>query len=287
MTYTERFITVPDGLRIFVRDYPAQGQAQGVPVVCLHGLTRNSADFDALAPAIAARGRRVLALDMRGRGRSDFDPDPTRYRPDVYVTDVLAVLDQTGVERAVFIGTSMGGLITMVLSAIAVQRIAGAILNDIGPVVDPAGLKRIAGYVGKTGPFNSWEDFIDAVRTTQSAAFPDADETLWRTFARRTGRETADGKVTFNYDPAIAQAFNAPPPSPAPDLMPLFAALAGRPVLVLRGALSDILAPEGFEAMRAVKPDLQVAEIPRVGHAPTLDEPAARLAIQAFLSHID
>ena len=287
MPYTEHFITVADGLRIFARDYPATGAAHGLPVVCLHGLTRNSADFDSLAPAIAAGGRRVLALDMRGRGRSDADPDPRRYRIDVYAADVLAVLDQLGVDRAVFIGTSMGGLMTMMISAMAEPRVAAAILNDIGPVVDPAGLKRIAGYVGKTGPFDSWAAFIDAIKGTQSAAFPDADEALWREFARRTGREDANGKVTFNYDPAIAQAFNAPTPSPAPDLMPLFAPLATKPVLVVRGALSDILAPAGVEAMRATKPDLQLAEIPRIGHAPTLDEPAARLAIETFLGRVD
>ena len=144
---------LPTGPFVYARDYAAM--AGRLPVVCLHGLTRNSADFEAVAPKIAALGRRVIAIDARGRGRSDNDPDATRYRPDVYVGDVLHVLDTLGIPRAVFLGTSMGGIMTMLAATIAPDRIAAAILNDIGAEVDPAGLKRIASYVGKAGPFAS------------------------------------------------------------------------------------------------------------------------------------
>jgi pimeloyl-ACP methyl ester carboxylesterase len=183
----------------------------------------------------------------------------------------------------------MGGLITMIAAAMASDRVHAAVLNDIGPVVDPRGIARIGGYVGKTGVFETWEAVVAQLMAMQGPMFPDGDEAFWQTFARRTVSVSRDGVLEFDYDPGIANAF-APPKDgvapPNPDLMPLFQALAARPVLVLRGALSDILAPEGVAAMRAVKPDLEVAEVPRVGHAPTLDEPAAWAAISAFLDRV-
>jgi len=281
--YAERFVTTPDGLKLFLRDYPALDDESRLPVLCLHGLTRNSADFEGVAPRLATHGRRVLALDVRGRGRSDHDPEPSRYRPDIYVQDVQHVLESLGIARAVFIGTSMGGLITMLLAQTAPERIAAVVLNDIGPVLNPTGLARIMAYVGQTGPYASWQAIGDAIRATQARAFPDADAGFWDTFARRVAREEANGTVSFAYDPAITQAFSAAPTGPAPDLMAAFSALAAKPVLVVHGAISDILTPEGVDAMRATKPDLVVAEVPRVGHAPTLEEPAAATAIDKFL----
>jgi len=284
--YTERFIALPDGITLFARDYPAQGAERGQPVVCLHGLTRNSADFENIAPILAAKGRRVLALDARGRGRSGYDPDPMRYRPDIYVADVVEVLDQLEIPRAVFVGTSMGGLMTMLLAQREPGRIVAAVLNDFGPVLNPAGLARIMAYVGKTGPYPSWQAIGDAIRATQVLAFPDADAAFWRTFARRVAREEANGTVSFAYDPAITQAFTAAPTGPAPDLVAAFSALAARPVLVVHGAISDILTAEGVGAMQAIKPDILVAEVPGVGHAPTLEEPTAAAAIAIFLRGI-
>lgn len=284
--HDERHITVPDGLTLFVRDYPAAGDDEALPLICLHGLTRNSADFAHVAPRLAARGRRVLALDVRGRGRSDWDGDATRYRPDVYVADVLHLLDDLGLARAVFIGTSMGGLMTMLLAQAAPERIAAAVLNDIGPVLNPAGLARILGYVGTTGPYASWAEITDAIRATQAAAFPDADDAFWERFARRVARQNADGTVAFAYDPAIAANFTAAPTGPAPDLAAAFSALAKNPVLAVHGALSDILTAEGVDAMRSAKPDLAVVEVARVGHAPMLDEPEAAAAIDRFLSAV-
>jgi pimeloyl-ACP methyl ester carboxylesterase len=288
--FAERFVTSADGLKLFVRDYPAHGRERGTPVLCIHGLTRSSADFEAIAPRIASKGRRVIAIDVRGRGRSERDPNPERYQAGTYVADTIAILNALDIKRAVFIGTSMGGLITMIASASASERVHAAVLNDIGPVVDPAGLQRIGGYVGKSGTFESWDALVERIEAMQSAIYPDADEAHWQTFARRTATVRGDGLLEFDYDPAIAIAF-APPkegaqPAPAPDLMPLFQALATRPVLVVRGALSDILSSEGVAAMRAVKPDLDVAEVPRVGHAPTLEEPAAWQAISAFLDRV-
>jgi pimeloyl-ACP methyl ester carboxylesterase len=286
MPYTHRPIPTRDGLNLFLREYPPTGEARGLPVLCLHGLTRNSADFEGIAPGIAALGRRVLALDIRGRGWSDRDPDPTRYRPDIYAQDVLDALDTLGIARAVFIGTSMGGLITMLVAVQAPGRVAAAVLNDVGPELDPAGLARIVNYVGKTEPVRSWDEMAAAVKASQGIAFPDADDAFWQTFARRVAQQLPDGSIALAYDPAIAKAIARPQPVPPPSLIPLFEALVKMPVLVIRGALSDVLSPEGVAVMRNIKPDLETAEVPRVGHAPTLEEPEARNALAAFLVRV-
>jgi pimeloyl-ACP methyl ester carboxylesterase len=286
MPYTHRPIPTRDGLNLFLREYPPTGEARGLPVLCLHGLTRNSADFEGIAPGIAALGRRVLALDIRGRGWSDRDPDPTRYRPDIYAQDVLDALDTLGIARAVFIGTSMGGVITMLVAVQAPARVAAAVLNDVGPELNPAGLARIVNYVGKTEPVRSWDEMAAAVKASQGIAFPDADDAFWQTFARRVAQQLPDGSIALAYDPAIAKAIARPQPVPPPSLIPLFEALAKMPVLVIRGALSDVLSPEGVAVMRNIKPDLETAEVPRVGHAPTLEEPEARNALAAFLVRV-
>jgi len=287
MDFTEHTIASNDGPRVYLRDYAPRAAAK-LPVVCLHGLTRNSADFEAVAPRIASSGRRVLAFDVRGRGKSDCDPDPARYRPDVYCADVLKALDTLGIARAVFFGTSMGGIMTMIIAATAPARVAAAILNDIGPEVDPKGLARIASYVGKSGPFDSWSEMTAAVKAGQGALFPGRDDAFWQRFVRRVARERADGKVEFAYDPKIAVAFApAPDAPPPPSLIPLFEALARVPVLVIRGAESDILARDGLATMKRIKPDLVVAEVPATGHAPTLEEPEAQAAIETFLAQVE
>lgn len=286
MTVEDRTISSADGLALYVRDYAPRAPEKGLPVVCLHGLTRNSADFEDVAPRIAAMGRRVIVPDMRGRGHSQYDSQPARYQPAIYARDVLTILDFLGVARAVFLGTSMGGIITMLVAASAPQRIAAAILNDIGPVLDPRGLARIGGYVGKAGDFASFEDVAAQVRVTQGAAFPDADAAFWLAFARRVAKALPGGRVGFAYDPAIGDAFAKPSDAPPPDLSPYFAALAQKPVLLLRGALSDLLAADGVETMRRIKPDLVSVEVARVGHAPTLDEGVAVAAIEDFLRSV-
>lgn len=287
---SERIVRSADGLGLFVRDWPAETAAQGhldlgVPVLCLHGLTRNSRDFELVGPRIAALGRRAIAVDVRGRGRSDWDPTPARYQPPVYAQDALRVLDDLGIERAVWVGTSMGGIISMVAATMAPQRIAAVVLNDIGAVIDSVGLARIAGYVGKGGPVANWAAAAEAVRATNGAAFPGADDAFFMAMAQRMYRARADGRLEADYDPAIAPAPSAPD-APAPQLWPAFAALAPIPTLVVRGALSDILSRDTAFAMRAQKPDLAIAEVPAVGHAPTLEEPAAWLPVVDFLARV-
>jgi pimeloyl-ACP methyl ester carboxylesterase len=279
---SEHTVRSADGLGLFVRDHAPAPPALGLPVLCLHGLTRNSADFEIVAPRLAELGRRAITMDVRGRGRSDWDATPSRYTPLTYAQDALKVLDQLGVERAVWLGTSMGGIITMAAAAMAPDRVEAAILNDIGPVIDPRGIARIMSYVGRSEPRTSWDEAAAAIAATQGVAFPGADAAFWRTFAQRTYRKRADGRLELDYDPAIAQ----PATSLAPDLRPVFKALQPIPTLVIRGALSDILSRDGIDEMRALKDDLEFAEVPNVGHAPTLEEPSAWLPIVDFLARV-
>lgn len=281
-----RAVTTADGLQIFVRDYRSGVDHGRRPIFCIHGLTRNSADFEDLAPVLADTGRRVIVPDMRGRGRSEWDSQPQRYRGDVYAGDVQAVMDELQITDAVFIGTSMGGIITMLLAAVAPDRIVAAVLNDIGPIVNAAGRDRIMGYVGNVGPYPSLRAIMDAIKSVQKAAFPDAGEEFWERFAHRVTRERPDATFVFDYDPAIRQALLAPPATPQIDLQEAFVALADKELLLVHGATSDILTPDGIVQMRLTKPDMQVVDISGVGHAPTLDEPVARDAIKAFLSGI-
>jgi pimeloyl-ACP methyl ester carboxylesterase len=278
----------PDGLTLHARDYAAASGLARAPVICIHGLTRNARDFEALAPRIATQGRRVLALDVRGRGASAYDPNPAHYIPAVYAGDILALMDALAIARAVFIGTSMGGLITMAIGAMRPGAIAATVLNDIGPEIAPEGLARIAGYVGGGPPIETWDDAAAYARKLNEAAFPHYGPEDWMAFARRIFVEK-DGRPQLDYDPNIAGAFKPPepapgqPPPPAPDLWPLFEGLAAHPLLTIRGATSDILSPAIAEHMRLAAPDMDYVEVPGVGHAPMLDESQAVVAIDALL----
>jgi pimeloyl-ACP methyl ester carboxylesterase len=281
----ERFFKVPDGLRLHYRDYPPAGEAKGMPVLCLHGLTRNARDFEELAPVIAGLGRRVIVSSQRGRGLSEWDPKAERYNPVVYVADMLGLLDHLDVDRAVFVGTSMGGLITMLAAAGAPGRLAGAVLNDIGPEIDPAGLARIRGYVGTGGVASSWEEAARQCRNINGVSFPnERDEAFWLSFACKTFREEAPGRIVLDYDPQIARGFGAGPAA-QPDLWPLFDALRTIPVLVIRGELSDILMTSTVDRMRRQNPGLAFASVSGVGHAPFMTEAAAQAALCEFLLH--
>ncbi|TVS18623.1 MAG: alpha/beta fold hydrolase [Gammaproteobacteria bacterium] len=281
----DRWHETDDGLCIHARDYPGPDDA-AVTVVCLHGLTRNAADFEGLCEHFQDRYR-MLAIEQRGRGQSDRDPDPAHYQVGRYVQDTLAMLDDLAIERPVLIGTSMGGLMSMLMLAAAPERYLGAVLNDIGPVVEASGLARIQGYVGKGEPVASWDEAAAAARASNGDAFPDFDDAAWLAFARRLFRERADGRLELDYDPAIAQPLSANTGTAVPpDLWSVFDAMGSTPLLVIRGALSDILAAATVAEMQRRRPDLQAVEVPRVGHAPMLDEPAALTAIEAFLARL-
>lgn len=271
-----------DGSELMARDYA--GPAERAPVVCLHGLTRNSRDFEQVAPWIARHGRRVLVPDVRGRGRSAYAADTAAYQAPVYAADFLAMLDALELQRVVLVGTSMGGLIGMAVAQAAPDRLAGVALNDIGPELAPAGLARIASYAGLSSDAATWAEAAEYARTRNGAAFPDYGEVDWAAFARRLFREEA-GRPVLDYDLRIMEPFRQAADQPAPDLWPLFDKLAagGRPLLLIRGEHSDLLTPETAAAMRARAPQMQFVEVPGVGHAPMLTEPAAQAALAAFI----
>lgn len=278
-----------DGRNLYASEYDAApGGALRTPILCLPGLTRNSRDFDELAPWLASLGRRVLALDLRGRGHSDRDPDPRHYQIPTYADDVVALLDHLSIPRAHLLGTSLGGLVSMTFAVRHPQRIAGAVLNDIGPSIDPAGAARITSYAGRTPPVTDWKSAASYTKLINGAALPYYNESDWDAMARRLFREDARGQPMLDYDPKVLVPLG-------PIRMRIAQWLAwyafrrltrGRPVLLLRGALSDILAPATVERMRRVAPSLRYADIPGVGHAPMLSEPEARKALQAFFEGV-
>lgn len=286
--YAERRWTSPDGLSLFARDYaPSDGPAR-LPVIAIHGLTRNSADFEVIAALIAQSGRRVLAVDVRGRGQSDRAPDPMTYTPDVYARDVVALMEQLGIEKAVFLGTSMGGLITMALTAIKPKAIAAAILNDVGPELAPEGLARIAAYTGQPVVIETWADAAAYAKRINETALPHYTDADWAAFARRTFREGTEGAPVLDYDPDISAPIKAAGAKALiPNLWPYFRALARKkPTLLLRGATSDLLSPAIVARMRKAAPSMAYAEVSGVGHAPMLDEAEARAAIFEFLAGV-
>jgi pimeloyl-ACP methyl ester carboxylesterase len=278
--YANRHLLVRDGLRLHYRDYP--GASDRPPLLCLPGLTRNARDFAGFAERYSPRFR-VIALDFRGRAGSDYDPVPARYNPMTYAGDVIELLDQLGIGEAIFAGTSLGGLVTMVMAATAPQRIAAAIINDVGPDVDPAGIDRILTYVGKDVRFKSWDEAADTIAANYGSKFDRFTHADWVAMAKRNCREE-NGEIRFDYDMAIAEPFRTAGPVPQVDLWPLFDALGHKPLLVVRGEKSDLLTAETAAKMHAVAPGMKLVVVPGVGHAPELSEPEAVAAIDEFLA---
>lgn len=269
-----------DGLRLAARDYP--GPPGGGVVLCLHGLTRNSRDFMGLAGILTPRYR-ILAPDQRGRGLSDHDPEPANYNVLTQTRDVWALLDREGVDRCVVVGTSMGALMSIVMANGQPDRIAGLVLNDAGPEVDPRGLARITGYVGKGRPLLNWDDAATTLREVHGDSFPSYGHDDWLRMARATYAEGPDGALGLAYDPALARAF-AGGGGMLPDMWPMFEILTSIPALVVRGELSDILAESTATEMAARFPLTRLVTVPDRGHAPELVEPTAVAAIQDFLT---
>jgi pimeloyl-ACP methyl ester carboxylesterase len=288
-TIADHFVTAPDGLRLHVREW-GERTAGGLPVVCLPGLARTTADFETLGAALAgdaARPGRVLALDYRGRGLSDHDPEPGHYSVAVELDDVLAVLAARAVPFAVIVGTSRGGLIAMTLGALRPTAIAGVVLNDIGPVIEPQGLLRIKNYVGKLPQPRDFAEAADILRRVSGGQFPRLNDADWLAAARRTWREQ-DGRLVLAYDPQLARTLAAfDPDQPLPALWPQFDALAHVPMMVIRGANSDILSAATIAAMRARRRDMTILEVPDQGHAPLLAEPDTIARIAAFVAECE
>lgn len=272
-----------DGLRLHARHYP--GPDDRAPVLCLPGLTRNARDFEGVAARLAGR-RSVYALDLRGRGESAYAKDALTYTPLTYAQDVVALLDELKVERFIAIGTSLGGIVTMLIAAMQPQRVAGAVLNDVGPEIDPAGLARIRGYVGQSASFPTWVHAARAVAEANADVYPDWGLEDWLVMVKRTHKLTSEGRIVPDYDANIAQPFKVPGGEAGGDLWPAFAALAAVPTLILRGERSDILSAATAQRMLAGLRQGRLVTIPGVGHAPTLDEPAAVAAIDALVEEV-
>jgi pimeloyl-ACP methyl ester carboxylesterase len=272
----------PEGLKLFSRVYA--GPVADAPVVlCLHGLMRNGRDFEDLAAHLLAR-HRVIVPDVRGRGLSAWDPDPARYQIPVYVRDLLALLGGLGATRCSIIGTSMGGLMGMVFAAMQPGRVARLVLNDVGPEIHPAGLERIRGYAGRQTPIRDWSEATAHVRSIYEPAWPGLDGARWERIARLSYRADAQGVPQVDADPQIGEVMRNSSAAAAPDLWPLWGALARLPILAIRGAHSDILSAATLERMQREKPDLKALTVANRGHAPLLDEPECLAAIDAFLT---
>ena len=269
-----------DGLRLYSRVYAAA--ADSPVVLCLHGLMRNSRDFGALAAQLAARYR-VIVPDVRGRGFSARDPNFNNYQIPVYLQDVLTLLAGLGAARVSIIGTSMGGLMAMVLAATHPKLVSRIVLNDVGPEVDPAGLERIRGYAGKAAPVRSWPEAIAQLRADYAAAWPNLSDARWDEIARLSYRANAQGVPEVDADPLIREPLKSSAAA-APDLWPLWRSLARVPMLVIRGAHSDILSVKTLARMQLEHPGLEVLTVANRGHAPLLDEPGCVAAIERFLA---
>ncbi|RFB80636.1 alpha/beta fold hydrolase [Methylovirgula sp. 4M-Z18] len=287
--FTSRFVLASDGLRLHVRDYGPR-DSDAIPVVCLAGLTRNSADFDALALALSqgkmGNPRRVLALDYRGRGLSDWDAG-ARYDMTTENADILSVLDACEVGRAVFVGTSRGGLHAMVLAVTRPTVLHAVVLNDVGPVIEAQGLARIKTYVGKLPPPRDWADALDLVKRMNAQMFPAIGDDAWRIFLRQTFEEK-DGRLSARYDPRLADTLkDFDIEKPLPDLWPQFEALKGVPLLALRGANSDLLAQNTLEEMQKRHPNCAVHLVDGEAHAPLLLDTTSIGSILEFVVRVD
>ena len=281
--YEERYVEAADGLRLYCRDYPNPSSRS--VVLCLPGLTRNSCDFAPLATHIS-KARRVLCPDLRGRGKSGYDPTWRNYNPGQYAADLWQLLDTLQVEEAVVIGTSLGGWMAMLLNHQRPGRIAGVVMNDIGPEADPGGIARVVSTAGRLDVVGSLAEAIEQAKSVYSIAFPDWSEEQWQAYTEATYRPLDDGRFDMNFDRNIGHAAREGVSGLDIDPWTMFNGLAAVPTLLIHGVLSDILTAPIIDKMHEQKPDLQVVPVRNRGHAPLLDEQEAVDAITTFLESI-
>jgi pimeloyl-ACP methyl ester carboxylesterase len=280
-----RFTTAQDGLRLHTVEY-GDRHSPLLPVVCLPGLSRNAEDFTTLA-TVLADSRRVLALDYRGRGRSDYDPNPEHYAVPVETGDVMTVMAALEAAPAIAVGTSRGGLIAMTMAATKPELLAGVVLNDIGPVVETEGVLRIKSYVGKLPQPASYQEGAELLRSLSGNQFPKLSAADWLAAAKRGWRREG-GRLVTTYDPALDRTLGTVTvDKPFPTLWPQFDAMAQVPLMVVHGANSDILSTATVTAMQARRPDMALLVVADQGHAPLLAEPETIGAIAAFAAKCD
>lgn len=281
--FTDQFWTSQDGLKLHYRDYA--GPAGRPVVLCLPGLTRNARDFSHVAARLAGTWR-VICPDLRGRGDSAYSKDPATYNPLQYVEDMDGLFEQAGIASCVAIGTSLGGLMTMIMAMTRPDRIAGALLNDVGPEISPDGLERIRGYVGQGRSFPTWMHAARALEEAQGHVFPAYTIDQWLNMAKRCMVVGSNGRIVFDYDMRIAEPLSQPGGEAGVDLWPALLALKDKPAALLRGELSDVLAKDVHKKMAKQLPLAEAVTVPGVGHAPMLDEPEAAAAIDRLLARV-
>jgi pimeloyl-ACP methyl ester carboxylesterase len=272
-----------DGLRLHYRDYP--GRQDRPVLICFPGLTRNARDYEGLAARLAGEWR-VVVVEFRGRGDSAYAKDPMTYVPLTYFQDVEALFAELKIEKCVVIGTSLGGIVSMLLAGTDRERLAGAVLNDVGPEIDPAGLARIRSYVGRAVWHPTWMHAARAVAEGNGDVYPDYGIEDWLRMAKRLYRLNSSGRIVLDYDMKIAEPFRVPGNEAGPDMWPTLDGLVGKPVLVVRGERSDILSAAVAEKMVARLPRAELVTVPGVGHAPTLEEPVVVEAIERLLAKV-
>lgn len=290
LPFESRYFSASDGLKLHVRDYGSPLDP-GIPVVCLPGLTRNSADFGPLASALAkglpGERRRVLALDYRGRGLSDYDRDWTNYTLEVENEDLLSVLTAAEIERAIFVGTSRGGLHAMLLAAARPAAIHAVVLNDIGPVVEPRGMARIRSYVGRTPAPRSTADAVDLLKRLMSEQFSSLDEADWTAYAKITFMDSL-GRFGMRYDPKLLKPLQSLDlEQPLPDYWAQFDGLRNAPLLILRGENSDVLSVSTLNEMSRRHRGCEIHVVEGQGHPPLLLDPESIERIRGFVAKTD
>jgi pimeloyl-ACP methyl ester carboxylesterase len=281
--YENRYWVSEDGLKLHYRDYP--GREDRPPILCLPGLTRNVRDFEDLAARLSPEWR-VIAVSFRGRGKSEYAKDPMSYVPPTYVRDVETLLDELALPSVIAFGTSLGGIVTMLLGAAQPGRIAGALLNDVGPDIEPAGLGRIRAYVGKSNTWPTWMHAARAVAEANDDVYPGYAIEDWLAMAKRLYRLNSSGRIVLDYDMKIAEPFRVPGNEAGPDMWHALEQLKKVPVLVVRGERSDVLGAATANRMVKALDHAELVTIPGVGHTPTLAEPDAARAIDRLLKRI-
>jgi len=285
--YSDKYWWSNDGLRLHYRDYPADPEyADRPPLLCLPGLTRNARDFTNLAERMAGQWR-IVCPEMRGRAESAHAKDAMTYVPLTYVQDLEALFIELSLNRFVAIGTSLGGIITMLLASTRPDRLAGVLLNDIGPVLEETGLDRIKSTVGTGSAQPTWMHAARSLADTMQIIYPDYKIEDWLALAKRLYRLNSSGRVVLDYDARISEALRVPGSETSLNLWPSLAALRDTPTLIVRGELSDLFSVATAQRMQAdIGPQAELITVPRVGHAPTLDEPEAVAALDRLLERV-
>lgn len=288
--FRDVFCQSADGLKLHAKVI-GPDDSTALPVLCLPGLTRTADDFDDIARAVAtspAAPRKVVSVDYRGRGLSDYDADPAKYAVPVELGDVLAIAASLGISRAILLGTSRGGLISMAMAAAQPKLLAGVILNDIGPALEIGGLMKIKGYIADPPPRQTWDEAARGLKELFGTVFPSLTDDEWMAWARRAFREKARGGLERTYDLKLSHTLDGlDPANPLPQVWELFDAMAGVPLMLIHGALSDLLSRQGVQDMIARRPDIDLVTVPDQGHAPLLADKPTIDRIVAFCARCD